>query len=155
MNLRQITTKDQVDLKKVYFDSIQSINKEIYSKEQKKAWSSQAWENPNFNNTIINGKGWLINDKEKIIAFASRFPKNKISLFYCRGEYQRKGYGSRLLYKIENEAMKENVEFLSTEASLLSFRLFIKHNWQIVRKEKIIIKNIFFERYKMIKILKR
>ena len=155
MNLRQITTKDQVDLKKVYFDSIQSINKEIYSKEQKKAWSSQAWENPNFNNTIINGKGWLINDKEKIIAFASRFPKNKISLFYCRGEYQRKGYGSRLLYKIENDAMKEDVEFLSTEASLLSFRLFLKHNWQIVRKEKIIINNIFFERYKMIKILKR
>ena len=155
MNLRQITSKDQVELKKVYFDSIQSINKAIYSKEQKMAWASQAWENPNFIKTIINGKGWLISDKEKIIAFASRFPKNKISLFYCRGKYQRQGYGARLLNKIEDEAIKEDLEFLSTEASLLSFRLFLKHNWQIVRKEKIIINNIFFERYKMIKILKR
>ena len=155
MNLRQITSKDQVDLKKVYFDSIQSINKAIYSKEQKMAWASQAWENPNFIKTIINGKGWLISDKEKIIAFASRFPKNKISLFYCRGEYQKQGYGARLLNKIEDEAIKEDLEFLSTEASLLSFRLFLKHNWQIERKEKIIINNIIFERYKMIKILNR
>ena len=155
MNLKQITSKDQVELKKVYFDSIQSINKEIYSKEQKRAWSSQAWENPNFDKSIINGDGWLINYKENIIAFASRFPKNRISLFYCRGKYQRKGYGAKLLYKIEDEAMKEDLKFLTTEASLISYRLFLKHNWEIVRKEKIIINNIFFERYKMIKILKR
>ena len=154
MNLKQITSKDQVELKKVYFDSIQSINKEIYSKEQKRAWSSQAWENPNFDKSIINGDGWLINYKENIIAFASRFPKNRISLFYCRGKYQRKGYGAKLLYKIEDEAMKEDLKFLTTEASLISYRLFLKHNWEIVRKEKIIINNIFFERYKMIKILK-
>ena len=50
MNLRQITIKDQLELKKVYFDSIQSLNEKIYSQEQKRAWSSQAWNNPNFYN---------------------------------------------------------------------------------------------------------
>ena len=48
MNLRQITIKDQLELKKVYFDSIQSLDEKIYSQEQKTAWSSQAWKNPNF-----------------------------------------------------------------------------------------------------------
>ena len=48
MNLRQITIKDQLELKKVYFDSIQSLDEKIYSQEQKRAWSSQAWDNPNF-----------------------------------------------------------------------------------------------------------
>ena len=48
MNLRQITVKDQLELKKVYFDSIQSLDKKIYSQEQKRAWSSQAWDKPNF-----------------------------------------------------------------------------------------------------------
>tara|TARA_Y100000589_G_C26591057_1_gene402389 strand:- start:35 stop:496 length:462 start_codon:yes stop_codon:yes gene_type:complete len=152
MNLRQITTKDQVNLKKVYFDSIQSINKGIYTQNQKRAWCSQAWENPNFSKTIIKGNGWLINDRESIIAFASRYPKNKISLFYCRGKSQRKGYGTKLLYKLENEAKEEGLKFLSTDASLISFRLFLKLNWQIVRKEKIYINDNIFERYKMIKI---
>ena len=154
MNLRLITTKDQLELKKVYFDSIQSLDKNIYNKEQKLAWSSQAWNNPNFDNSIIKGKGWLLSKKGVIIAFATRYPNNKISLFYCKGKFQRKGYGSKLLNKLEDEAKKEGLKLLSTEASLISYKLFLKNNWKIIRKEKIIINNIFFERYKMIKIIK-
>ena len=151
MNLRPITNKDQLELKKVYFDSIQSIDEKIYSKEQKRSWSSQAWENPSFENSINKGNGWLINDKETIIAFASRYPRNRIALFYCKGKFQRKGYGSKLLYKLEDEAKKEGINHLYTEASLISYRLFLKNNWHKISKEKVIINNIFFIRYKMIK----
>ena len=151
MNLRQITIKDQLELKRVYFDAVQSIDEKIYTQEQKRAWCSQAWDNPNFEKSIINGKGWLVSEQGKIIAFAARYPNNRISLFYCKGKYQRKGIGSKLLYKLEGEAKKEGLHSLSTEASFISYKLFIKNNWKIIRKEKIIINNIFFERYKMIK----
>ena len=153
MNLRQITIKDQLELKKVYFDSIQSLDEEIYSKEQKRAWSSQAWDNPNFEKSITQGKGWLLSDKGIILAFATRYPKNRIALFYCKGKFQRKGFGSKLLHKLEDEAKKEGLDSLSTEASLIGSELFLKNKWEIIRKEKITINNIFFERYKMIKII--
>ena len=151
MNLRQITNKDQLDLKKVYFDSIKSIDEEIYSKEQKMSWASQAWNNPNFEKSINKGKGWLINDKGTIIAFAIRYPINKIALFYCKGKSQRRGYGTKLLFKVEEGAKKDGVELLYTDASLISYSLFLKNDWEIIRKEKVIINNIFFERYKMVK----
>ena len=151
MNLKQITEKDQLDLKKIYFDSIISIDEKIYTSKQKRAWASQAWDNKYFNLSLQEGKGWLIEEKEKIIAFASRYPKNRIALLYCKGDSQRKGYGTELLQKLENEAIKEGLHCLSTEASLISYKLFLKNNWEIIRKEKIIIKNIIFERYKMIK----
>ena len=151
MNLKQITEKDQLDLKKLYFDSIISIDEKVYTSEQKIAWASQAWENKYFNLSLKEGKGWLINEREKIIAFALRYPKNRISLLYCRGDSQRKGYGTKLLQKLEKEAIKEGLPCLKTEASLISYKLFLKNNWKIIRKEKIIIKNIIFERYKMIK----
>ncbi len=154
MNLRQIAIKDQLELKKVYFDSIQSLNEEIYSKEQKIAWSSQAWDNPNFEKSITQGKGWLLSDKGIILAFATRYPNNRIALFYCKGKFQRKGFGSKLLHKLEDEAKKEGLDSLSTEASLISYELFLKNKWKIIRKEKVTINNIFFERYKMIKIIK-
>ena len=153
MNLRPITNKDQLDLKKVYFDSIQSIDERIYSKDQKRAWSSQAWKNSDFEKSIVKGNGWLITYKETIIAFASRYPNNRIALFYCKGKSQRKGYGSKLLFKLEDESRKEGLDHLYTEASLISYRLFLKHNWEIKSKEKVIINNNYFERYKMIKIL--
>jgi len=154
MNLRQITIKDQLELKKVYFDSIQSLDEKIYNKEQKRAWSSQAWSNSNFYNSITKGKGWLLSEKGIIIAFAIRYPKNRISLFYCIGKFQRKGYGTKLLHKLEDEAKKEGIDSLSTEASLISYKLFLKNNWKIIRKEIVNINNIFFERYKMTKIIK-
>jgi len=107
MNLRQITIKDQLELKKVYFDSIQSLDENTYSKEQKIAWSSQAWNNPNFDKSITEGKGWLLSKKGIIIAFAIRYPSDRIALFYCKGKFQRKGCGSKLLHKLEDEAKKE------------------------------------------------
>ena len=154
MNLKQITQKDQLELKKVYFDSIISIDENIYSKEQKVSWASQAWDNKVFDLAIEKGQGWLINEKNKVIAFALRYPKNRIALLYCRGESQRKGYGTRLLNKLEKEAKKEGIPSLFTEASLISYKLFLKNKWKIIRKEKVIINNIFFERYKMTKIIK-
>ena len=151
MNLRQITIKDQLELKKVYFDSIQSIDEKIYSKEQKRSWSSQAWDNPNFDKSIKQGKGWLLSEQGIIIAFATRYPKNRIALFYCKGKFQRKGFGSKLLQKLEDEAKREDLDYLSTEASFISYELFLKNGWKIIRKEKVIMNNIYFERYKMIK----
>ena len=154
MNLRQITIKDQLELKKVYFDSIQSIDEKTYTQEQKRAWSSQAWNNPSFDKLIKQGKGWLLSEKGLVIAFATRYPDDRIALFYCKGKFQRKGLGTKLLHKLEFEARKEGLDSLSTEASLISYQLFLRHEWEIIRKEKVIINNIFFERYKMIKIIK-
>ena len=154
MNLRQITIKDQLELKKVYFHSIQSLDEKIYSQEQKRAWSSQAWNNPNFDKSITKGKGWLLSKQGEIIAFAIRYPTNRIALFYCKGEFLRKGYGSKLLHKLEDEAKKEGLDTLSTEASLISYELFLKNEWEIIRKEKVIINIIFFQRYKMTKTIK-
>ena len=79
-NLRQINIEDQLELKKVYFDSIQSLDEKIYSKEQKRAWSSQAWINPNFKNSITKGKGWLLSDKGNNCCFCYKVSKNRIAL---------------------------------------------------------------------------
>ena len=151
MNLRQITIKDQISIKSIYFDSIKSIDEKIYSKEQKLAWSSQAWINIDFHKSITSGKGFIMEDLNKKIGFAIRYPKNKLSLLYVRGNFKKKGIGNILIKSIEKEAYKEGILSIETEASLLSYQLFLKNNWKIIRKEKIIIQNVIFYRYKMFK----
>tara|TARA_Y100000589_G_scaffold305936_1_gene320283 strand:- start:87 stop:548 length:462 start_codon:yes stop_codon:yes gene_type:complete len=151
MNLRQITIKDQMTLKRIYFDSIQSIDERIYSKEQKFAWSSQAWINLEFNKSLTKGKGFIMEDKKKYIGFAIRYPENKLSLLYVKGRYVRKGIGNMLIKAIEKDAKNEGISSINTEASLLSYKLLLKNHWEIIRKEKIIIQKIIFFRYKMFK----
>ena len=74
MNLRRIVAKDQIDILKIYFNSINSINEKIYSKNQKIAWSSQSWMNLEFRKTLSDGKGWILEKNSNKIAFA-RIPK--------------------------------------------------------------------------------
>jgi len=151
MNLRQITIKDQITIKRIYFDSINSIDEKIYSREQKLAWSSQAWINQEFHKSITRGKGFMMEDHNKKIGFAIRYPGNKLSLLYVRGNFRRKGIGNILVNAIEKEASKEGISSIKTEASLLSYKLFLKNDWKIIRKEKIIILDSIFYRYKMFK----
>ena len=154
MNLSQICPKDQLNLKKVYFDSINSINENIYSKDQKLAWASQAWENPEFDRSILEGKGWKITINKNIIGFATRHPENRLSLFYVKGNERKKGYGSLILNTVEEEALKAGIKNLEVEASLISYQLLLKRNWEIVRTEEVIIKGLIFKRYRMLKVLK-
>tara|TARA_Y100001978_G_scaffold125111_1_gene111582 strand:- start:727 stop:1188 length:462 start_codon:yes stop_codon:yes gene_type:complete len=153
MKLKQISKKDQLKLKEIYFDSINSIDENIYSKEHKLAWACQAWENSEFEKSLSEGKGSMLICNNEIIGFATRYPKNRLSLLYVRGQFKRKGYGTVILNSIERDALESGINKLMTEASLISYKLLLKRNWKIDHKEKVNIKGLIFERYKMYKIL--
>ena len=153
MKLKQITKKDQLKLKEIYFDSVISIDQNIYSKEHKFAWASQAWENSEFEKSLLNGRGIKLIYDNKIIGFATRYPENRLSLLYVRSNFKRMGFGAIILNSIEKDALKSGINKLNTEASLISYRLLLKRNWEIERKEKVNIKGLYFERFRMFKIL--
>ena len=149
MNIRQITIKDQINIKKIYFDSIKSIDNNLYTNEQKFVWARQAWDNSEFTNSINKGKGWIISENNNSIGFAVRYPQNRLSLLYLKGNSKRKGYGTKLLKHIEKDAKKEGLNYLKTEASLISYKLLLKEKWKIVSKEKIVINGVTFDRFRM------
>ena len=151
MNLRKINNKDIAEIKSIYFNSINSIDSKFYTKKQKIAWASQAWTNPEFDKILIEGKGWAIDKENSLVTFGIRYPRGRLALFYSKGEWQKKGFGSTVLKKIESDAIDDNVKILTTEASLISYKLLLKNNWEIIRKEKIIINETSFTRYRMFK----
>tara|TARA_Y100001933_G_scaffold247959_1_gene281342 strand:- start:301 stop:762 length:462 start_codon:yes stop_codon:yes gene_type:complete len=151
MKLKQITKKDQLKLKAVYFDSVSSIDENIYSKDHKFAWASQAWENNEFQKSLLKGIGSKLICNNDIIGFAIRYPENRLSLLYVKGNFKRKGFGTMLLNSIESDALKSGINKLMTEASLISYKLLLKRNWEIDRKEKVNIRGFIFDRYRMFK----
>ena len=153
MKLKQITKKDQLKLKEVYFDSVCSIDENIYSKEHKFAWACQAWKNSEFEKSLLKGIGSKLIYNNKIIGFAIRYPENRLSLIYVIGDFKKKGFGTMILNSIERDALKSGINRLITEASLISYELLLKRRWEIDRKEEVIIKGLMFDRYRMFKIL--
>ena len=151
IHLRLIRSEDTSDLRDIYVDSIKSQAPYFYSNIQIEAWISLATLPSIFDRSIDKGGGWVLLKKDKIEAFALRYPIDRLALLYCRGRSSRMGYATKLLHLIESDAYHEGIKLLSTEASLLSYPLLLRQGWVEKTLEKIEIAGISFDRYRMFK----
>ena len=98
---------------------------------------------------LINGNGWVSCLDSEIEAFAIRYPTDRLALLYCRGRSSRQGHAKGLLNRIELDALASKEKSLKTEASLLSYKLFLSLKWQIIRLGSANINNVNFNHYVM------
>ena len=98
---------------------------------------------------MTEGKGWLSIERKRIVAFAVRYPADRLALIYCRGRSSRQGYATTLLAKLESEARQEGENRLITEASLFSYPLLLRCGWTVLANEIVQIGGISFDRYRM------
>ncbi len=151
LRLRQIRPLDQLTLRQIYADAIESQGSNLYTEEQIQAWSALAWLPGVLDRPLAEGKGWLSYESAEVAAFAIRYPSNRLALLYCRGIYTRRGHASNLLRYIEDEARFEGQKYLFTEASLFSYKLLLRLEWKINKSEKITIGGVNFNRFLMYK----
>ena len=133
----------------VFNDSIHSLCRDLYSKQQIKVWLSFSTANGAMYRALVNGKGFVSCLDGEIEAFAIRYPANRLALLYCRGRSSRQGHATSLLNRIELDALDSNEKSLRTEASLLSYKLLMSLKWQIIRIESVNINNVNFKHYVM------
>ncbi len=150
---RSILESDHKVLKDIYVDAIESISSNDYTYEQIQAWASKSYLPGLLDKCLTQGKGWASLEKGEIVAFAMRYPSNRLALLYCRGIAKKKGHATGLLRKIEEEASQDGEKYLVTEASFLSQPLLSKMGWHILFQEEILIAGIPFKRHRMKKIL--
>ena len=139
----------------VFKDSINSLCRKLYSKQQIKVWLSLATIDGAMDRALINGNGWVSCLDSEIEAFAIRYPTDRLALLYCRGRSCRQGHAKSLLNRIELDALVSKEKSLKTEASLLSYKLFLSLKWKIIRLGSANINNVSFNHYVMKKNLCR
>ncbi len=148
MALRRIVSNDQSLLREIYADAIESQAGLLYSQQQVQAWAALAWLPGVLDRTFQEGSGWISGEDS---AFAIRYPSTRLALLYSRGSAARQGHGSRLLEQVEEDARRDGIDRLSTEASQLSRPLLERRGWSVVAPETIAIGGVEFERYRMAK----
>ena len=150
MVLRLIVSADEILLREIYADAIESQAPQLYSDQQVKSWAALAWLPGVLDKTLREGSGWISGEDA---AFAIRYPLDRLALLYCRGRAARQGHGKTLLERIEADAIADGVSFLRTEASQFSRPLFERYGWRLDAPETITIAGVPFERYRMHKAL--
>ena len=121
IKLKRLSSYNHLEARDVYVDAIQSQSDSLYSQEQITAWSELAWLPGVLDRPLSEGMGWAVVEDEKIVAFASRHPSNRLALLYCRGCHGRQGYATALIDRVEKDAVEAGEDQLITEASLFSY----------------------------------
>ena len=151
--LRPCDNSDEMVLREVYEDAIQTCDKSLYSQEQIEAWSSLAYLPGVLDKPLNQGEGWVSCVDDTIEAFALKYPQNRLALLYCRGRSSRQGHATALLHQIEKDTVQHRPFNLKTEASLCSYQIFLRHGWKIIAPQEIQIGGVHFSRYLMEKTL--
>ena len=147
--LREITLCDHLALKMIFLDAIESQASDSYSFEQRRAWKDLVWLPGLFEKILLDGRGWVCIDREEVEAFILRFPLDRVALLYCRGRSARRGFATALLQRVQSEASQEGQPFLLTEASLLSYSLFLRNGWYFQKFNRMKFGDVFLDSYNM------
>ena len=151
--LQRLRPSDCPAVREVYADAIESQGDAFYSKEQLRVWAGLAWLPGVLDISLAEGRGWISLENQNVVAFAVRYPMDRLALLYCRGRFVRRGHASLLLNHVEQEALEEGQTRLVTEASFFSRPLLLRRGWTFIDSEKIAIGGVSFERFLMEKVL--
>ena len=144
---------DHAEVRQVYVDAVLNLSPRIYSQAQLDAWSAVALLPGVLDETLRSGYGLVSCNGETIEAFAVLHPVDRVALLYCRARYHRQGRGGQLLVSLEQEASRQGVKKLRSEASYISHPLFERMGWLTVEKEQLLIGGVSFERFRIAKSL--
>ncbi len=147
LQIRPLESRDHDALKEIYRQAAFTANPTLYTTQQQSAWASQS---DGLHAVLLEGQGLVAYEaNDQVVAFILRQPCERIALFYCHPEHQRRGAGRQLLRATEAEAWKEECQTLRTEASLISHPLFAQEGWLVSWREELRIAGVPFQRFRM------
>ena len=126
----------------IFHKSIHHIDDELYSYDDKLAWSALPRSSYHWNKRLSLSQAWVVvdidspvNGKPKCCGFINVethfLSQGYIDSLYVHPDYQNKGVASRLYATLESWAYKQGFSMLSVDASKVSKPLFLAWGFKL------------------------
>jgi putative acetyltransferase len=149
MILRKYEIKDTKQIINLFRETVTNINKKDYTQEQVDVWANGNLDEVAWEQRLAESVTYVAVEGEDIIGFTNYNENEEIDLFYVHKNLQRQGIGSRLLAKLEDDAKRNGVKSLSTEASITAKPFFEAHGYIVMKKQTKKVKETDFINYMM------
>lgn len=154
ISIRQANTNDIPDLKDLYHNTIQTINRQDYTQEEADDWAScgnstSRWEE------LISTRYFIVaeNSKAEIVGFASISIQGYLHSMFVHKNFQRKGIASLLLMNLELYANQNNICQITSEVSITARPFFERKGYTVEKEQKRQANKLYLKNYWMIKSL--
>ena len=149
MNVRRYKPGEENELWELYHNTTHKIVSQDYTTEQVERWAPRQIDMDEWKERIRGKNPFVVEQNGAVLGFAELESDGHIDRFYTHHAWQRKGVGSLLYKKIEEEARRRGLSFLYAEVSTTAKPFFLKMGFYITEEQENVICGNPAQRYLM------
>jgi GNAT superfamily N-acetyltransferase len=131
MQIRPYHDQDIFDLLKLFKETVHTIGKNAYSREQLDAWAPEEMDVEVWRSKFTDSYTIIAEDSDVILGFASLKNDGCIDLLYVSHMVQRRGVATLLYQALESQAKLMGIKRLISDVSLTAREFFIAKGFVI------------------------
>lgn len=147
IEIRQATIEDIPEITTLFRDTVREVNSKDYSDKQIQTWSAGANDTEKWEDRVNRFYFLIAETNDTIVGFAYLKNGNYFDGLFVHKDYQRQGIASKLLRIIESKAMMDGFDEIKSDVSITALPFFEDHYYDVIKKQKKVLKGMSFENY--------
>lgn len=137
MEIRDYEEKDAPAIVRLFYDTVRSVNRSDYSREQVGAWVPEVPDVAAWHRRMSSRKTLVAEEGGEVVGFAELEEDGHLDTFYLRKDFVGRGVGWRLYRVVESEARARGIGRIFTEASITARPFFERQGFYVVREQTV------------------
>ena len=142
MKIRNYISADCAEISKLFYATVHTINAKDYTFHQLDAWAPKNINISDWDKSFLKNNTLVAESNNIIIGFADMDKTGYLNRLFVHKDFQGKGIASAILSELESQAIMQGISFITAHASVTAKTFFEKHGYNVLRKNKVIRRNI-------------
>jgi putative acetyltransferase len=136
-SIRYYVAGDDLQIARLFYETVRSVNRAHYSKEQVQAWAPEVPDPQAWHARMVDRRTLVAEEGCEVVGFAELEEDGHLDMFYLRKDAVGRGVGSLLYRAIEREAREHGIGLIFTEASVTARPFFERWGFRVVREQTV------------------
>lgn len=151
MIIRKYRHGEEEELLKIFKSSIRENAVAYYTKAQLESWAPNDMDFKRWEERISAINPYVMVEENMILAYADLQDSGYIDHFFVGGGLSGRGLGSQLMNHLIKEAQKKKILELTSDVSLAAQEFYLKFDFEIVKRQSVLVRGEVLENALMCK----
>jgi putative acetyltransferase len=135
--IRYYEAGDALQIARLFYETVRSVNRVDYSREQVQAWAPEVPDPEAWHARMADRRTLVAEDGGEVVGFVELEEDGHLDMLYVRKDAVGRGVGSLLYRAIEREAREQGIGLIFTEASVTARPFFERCGFRVVREQTV------------------
>lgn len=131
MIIREYIQSDCIELTKLFYNTVHTVNAKDYTKEQLNVWATGKVDLEKWNQSLLEHYTLIAVESNRIVGFGDIDKTGYLDPLYIHKDYQRKGIAAALCDRLEQA---NNITKIITHASITAKGFFEKRGYSVINQ---------------------